>query len=657
MATSEQLLQLIARLQSVKSVAQGRHMLLEHLRKVSGAPLAIIFTANHQQQTLDLLAYSGHRPQIQQLPLEDQKPHTQQSDRKHIPRDGVFWSVLLTAGTHVMIDLYTNASALYEERSWAWPGGSVILNPIKVSEQLDSPSGLLALCFQPETEMQPKGEKQVTVYESDLLICSMLLSVYLSRAEEQPEKVQPVERNGRALIEEDARARKAQMHTLPEMMYSLSSLSDLYELGGALEIDEDAQDLYQRILLHLGRVVRAQGACLMLYHPTQQRFFPGASSGERPPCAAIASSLHGPELEQQMVHDSGETLLVIQEGGERVLLVTLKYRNSLKGVVALTAPDIDRLLEERGLLLSYMGNVAALILHNYEVRTREQEAMIDQERKRIAFDIHDGPAQRITHALQKLDLIRRSLEKSPASPETLLAEINRAHNMLELSLEDLRQSISSLLPARLEEQGFVAALSELLDEMRGEERGLEIACQIEKPELLPPLLEGPVYRFIQESLNNVRKHANATRVTLRIRILSGSLIVEVSDNGRGFQLDEEGMRELAASKGARSGRLGLHAMRERIQALGGSWEAQSKPGEGTILRARFPLAVAPILLTEREREVLRLIVEGLTNRAIAQRLSVSVETVKSHVHHIMQKMQVKDRTQAAVIAARQHWLY
>ena len=61
-------------------------------------------------------------------------------------------------------------------------------------------------------------------------------------------------------------------------------------------------------------------------------------------------------------------------------------------------------------------------------------------------------------------------------------------------------------------------------------------------------------------------------------------------------------------------------------------------------------------LTNREREVLRLLVDGATNRVIADQLSVSIETVKSHVHHIMQKLQVKDRTQAAVLAARKQWV-
>ncbi len=97
-------------------------------------------------------------------------------------------------------------------------------------------------------------------------------------------------------------------------------------------------------------------------------------------------------------------------------------------------------------------------------------------------------------------------------------------------------------------------------------------------------------------------------------------------------------------------------MRERIQEAGGNLEIESNLDKGTSIKARFTLVNSAQFLTAREHEVLRLIIAGLTNRAIAQKLSISLETVKSHVHHIMQKMQVKDRTQAAVLATRQGWL-
>src|SRR5581483_5321394 len=93
--------------------------------------------------------------------------------------------------------------------------------------------------------------------------------------------------------------------------------------------------------------------------------------------------------------------------------------------------------------------------------------------------------------------------------------------------------------------------------------------------------------------------------------------------------------------------MGLQAMHDRVREAGGTWEIHSTPGAGTTVRARFPLALrtASIIptpqitsLTSRERDVLRLVIDGLTNRAIAEQLSVSTETVKTHVHHIMQKM-------------------
>ena len=131
------------------------------------------------------------------------------------------------------------------------------------------------------------------------------------------------------------------------------------------------------------------------------------------------------------------------------------------------------------------------------------------------------------------------------------------------------------------------------------------------------------------------------------------LIVQVSDNGTGFDV-EEAHRD-AAQNGS-SVHFGLRMMQERVEQAGGTLEIVSKPGAGTTLKARFPLLPLAESLTNREREVLRLLVDGSTNRMIAVKLSVSIETVKSHVRHIMQKLHVKDRTQAAVMATKQQWI-
>ena len=116
---------------------------------------------------------------------------------------------------------------------------------------------------------------------------------------------------------------------------------------------------------------------------------------------------------------------------------------------------------------------------------------------------------------------------------------------------------------------------------------------------LPLSLEAPIFRFIQEALNNVRKHALANRVVIRIRLLAGLLLVEVNDNGEGFDVEEV----LSAGRAGPLHHVGLRAMRDRVQEAGGQWEISSKSGEGTTVRARFFLATSSGVLTQREREV------------------------------------------------------
>ncbi len=279
-----------------------------------------------------------------------------------------------------------------------------------------------------------------------------------------------------------------------------------------------------------------------------------------------------------------------------------------------------------------------------EQRVEEQKALIVQERRRIAREIHDGVAQQIAHAMYKLEFIQRTFEQQP---QVAMRDIARVYDILEGSLQDLRHGIASLIPPQLEGQDFDEALRELFKSYEPE---LAIRYDSNYSDLLPGALNVPIFRFIQEALNNVCKHAQAGHVVVRIRTLSGVLLVQVSDDGKGFL-----PKRLTRTVGAEQ-HIGLSSMRERIEQAGGTLAIHSKPAGGTVLKARFPLATPVAILTRREREVLNLLVEGSTNRMIARKLSVSVETIKSHVRHIMQKMHVQDRTQAAVTATRQHWL-
>ncbi len=237
-------------------------------------------------------------------------------------------------------------------------------------------------------------------------------------------------------------------------------------------------------------------------------------------------------------------------------------------------------------------------------------------------------------------------------------EIRRARETLLESLNDLRHDISALSPVQLERASFAEAVRALLDDFSKVEPAITLRYEGVQIKHLPPSLEIPLYRFLQEALNNVRKHARASRVSVGIQSMSGLLVAQVGDDGAGFNVEQVLRQSRDAAKDGTPTHFGLRAMQERVEQAGGTLLITSTPGAGTTLKARFPPGPprSLVVLTNREREVLRLLVDGATNRAIADQLSVSIETVKSHVHHIMQKLQVKDRTQAAVLAARQRWV-
>ena len=298
--------------------------------------------------------------------------------------------------------------------------------------------------------------------------------------------------------------------------------------------------------------------------------------------------------------------------------------------------------------------ICAVLLGAYlEDSTEGMQAAIDRERSRIARDLHDGAAQGIAHAIHKLELAQRAWEKQP---QVALREIAHAHDTLLESLDALRHDISTLLPAPLERRNFGEAVRALFADFKQQEPTITLRSEGMQTEPLPAPFEAPLYRFLQEALHNVRKHARAHHVSVKIQASPDLLVAQVSDDGVGFVVEkapETG--RYAAKKGAVS-HLGLRSMQERIEQAGGTLEIVSKLRVGTTLTAHFSLAPSPSSLTVREREVLRLLADGATNRVIADTLSVSIETVKSHVHHIMQKLQVKDRTQAAVLAARKQWV-
>lgn len=189
-----------------------------------------------------------------------------------------------------------------------------------------------------------------------------------------------------------------------------------------------------------------------------------------------------------------------------------------------------------------------------------------EERARLAMDIHDGPLQRA------IDLARRG------SSDEGVMEAARS------LVGELRDITTSLRPPLLDDLGLKCALDWLIQTVASP-NGLSIELDVDGyPEdtRLPAEIELAVYRVVQESLANVVRHAKAEHVTASLSLSDDELIVEIRDDGIGF--DEEARRSAAAR-----GHLGLVGIRERVHSLGGELQVVTRRAEGTTVRITVPV--------------------------------------------------------------------
>jgi two-component system sensor histidine kinase DegS len=196
----------------------------------------------------------------------------------------------------------------------------------------------------------------------------------------------------------------------------------------------------------------------------------------------------------------------------------------------------------------------------------------EAERQRMAEDIHDGPAQVLTNAIFQVEYLDRIL---PAEQRDGHAELAFLRDMLRAGLDEVRSFIADLRPPTVD-VGLASAIAERAQQLE-ERHGIAVETAVEGiDERLSAPARASVLRILQEALQNVRKHAAASRVSIG---LEGDTLV-IADNGRGFDL----MR-LASSAGRN---FGLQFMRERAELMGGQLHIESRQGEGTRLLLRLP---------------------------------------------------------------------
>jgi PAS domain S-box-containing protein len=213
---------------------------------------------------------------------------------------------------------------------------------------------------------------------------------------------------------------------------------------------------------------------------------------------------------------------------------------------------------------------------------RRTNSAIEQERNRIARDLHDGPVQGVSAA--SLSLEAALLMIKTGDVDRGLDVLTKIRQELAEEADSLRRLMAGLRPPVLEERGLMPALRESL--MRfGTDQGVatEFTGSITRP--IPDDLETLAFRIVQESLTNVGKHAAATRVIVHVESDQSQLRIEVEDDGTGFETTE-------VRDHLRAGRVGLASMRERVELASGTFAVRSTPGRGTAVMASIPLDLA-----------------------------------------------------------------
>jgi signal transduction histidine kinase len=256
------------------------------------------------------------------------------------------------------------------------------------------------------------------------------------------------------------------------------------------------------------------------------------------------------------------------------------------GVVVFGSPVADTFTPDRTELLVAICNQAIIALQNaqlYQDLLDEKERIVEieeDERKKLARDLHDGPTQSIAAVAMRLNYVRVLLDRDPQSVDE---ELSNIEELARRTTKEIRQMLFKLRPIILETQGLTAALEQYVQKME-ETDAIDIHLQIQPvDEYLDADAQGGIFYIIEECINNTRKHAQASNVWVRMGVRDNSFIVQVEDDGTGF--DVSGAQDRYDERGS----LGMINLHERTELLGGKLRIESAPGRGTRTTVIVPL--------------------------------------------------------------------
>jgi len=316
-----------------------------------------------------------------------------------------------------------------------------------------------------------------------------------------------------------------------------------------------------------GNITLVNKACKKLSgYPISE--LPGKNVREflTPETLSIARQVKDKLLRGETVEHRYEQRLIKKDGSEAIMQLTTRLIVSDGKPQAFQnlARDIT---EERKL-----GD-------NLQFYLRQVLQAQEEERKRLARELHDDASQQILLLTHGIDNI--AYEAETYSPQELRSELGKLYELSQQTYQNIKHYAQALRPSILDDLGLVAAVKWLAEEIH-KLSGIEIQVKADSIPLLSPETQLVLFRVVQQSLNNVHRHSEASEASITVECQGGEIRVTISDNGKGFKLPRQ------LSEFAGQGKLGLTGMAERVRLIGGELEVSSQIGKGTKIIVKAP---------------------------------------------------------------------
>jgi len=249
-----------------------------------------------------------------------------------------------------------------------------------------------------------------------------------------------------------------------------------------------------------------------------------------------------------------------------------------------TINKAENLMTQIGVVLGYLNGDLSKVGEALETAKQQQLMGMriiqaqEEERKRVAREIHDGPAQSMANVVLRTEIVEKMLKNQRILDAEM--ELQELKEMVRYSLADVRRIIFDLRPMALDDLGLVPTLQKYIQTFEDRTKLTVDLVVFGKEQDLESSVKAAMFRLVQECLNNVAKHAKARFVQVKLEFQHKQLVLVVKDDGVGFRIEE---------KQGNGESFGIMGMKERTQLLEGKMEIHSAPMQGTKIFFHIPL--------------------------------------------------------------------